>query len=90
MLAKYDKRNAHALKQLVADGAVLRPFSNEILEASFKAAQEVYSDLMATNANFKKLYESQQALKRDAYMWMQVAEYSFDTFMMLQQRADKL
>ena len=90
MLAKYDKRNAHALKQLVADGAVLRPFSNEILEASFKAAQEVYGDLMAKNENFKKLYESQQALKRDAYMWMQVAEYSFDTFMMLQQRADKL
>ncbi|MBB4102116.1 TRAP transporter substrate-binding protein [Allorhizobium borbori] len=90
MLAKYDQRNAHALKQLVADGAVLRPFSQEILEASFNAAQEVYAGISATNANFKKLYDSQQALKRDSYLWMQLAEYSFDTFMMLQQRAGKL
>ena len=34
--------------------------------------------------------DSQQALKRDSYLWVQLAEYSFDTFMMLQQRAGKL
>ncbi len=90
MLAKYDRRNAQALKQLVSDGAILRPFSQEILEASFNAAQSVYDSLVASNPAFKALYESQQALKRDSYLWIQLAEYSFDAFMILQQRAGRL
>ena len=30
------------------------------------------------------------AFKKDAYLWAQVGEYTFDTFMMIQQRAGKL
>ena len=30
------------------------------------------------------------AFRKDAYLWAQIAEYNFDTFMMLQQRAGKL
>ena len=79
-----------ALKQLVAEGAVLKPFSQEILDASYKAAQEVYAELNAKNPAFKKIYDSQQAFKKDAYLWAQIAEYSYDTFMMIQQRNGKL
>ncbi|MBN8979098.1 MAG: ABC transporter substrate-binding protein, partial [Rhizobiales bacterium] len=39
---------------------------------------------------FKKIYDSQTAFKKDAYLWAQVAEYTYDTFMMIQQRAGKL
>ncbi|MBX4933655.1 MULTISPECIES: TRAP transporter substrate-binding protein [Rhizobium] len=90
MLAKYDMKNPTALKQLVAEGATLRPFSQEIMEASFQAAMGIYGEISANNQYFKKIYEDQTAFKRDAYLWMQLSEYTFDTFMMIQQRAGKL
>ena len=90
MMAKYDAKNPVALKQLVAEGAVLRPFSQEILEASYVAAMQTYDEISASNAAFKKIYDHQLAFKKDAYLWMQLSEYTFDTFMMIQQRAGKL
>jgi TRAP-type mannitol/chloroaromatic compound transport system substrate-binding protein len=49
-----------------------------------------YADLSKSNAYFKRIYEDQVAYKKDAYLWMQLSEYTFDTFMMIQQRAGKL
>jgi TRAP-type mannitol/chloroaromatic compound transport system substrate-binding protein len=80
MQARYDRLNPAALKRLVANGAQLRPFSPEILEASFRAAQEVYAETSAQNADFKTLYESMAAFRNDEYLWWQVAEYSFDSY----------
>jgi TRAP-type mannitol/chloroaromatic compound transport system substrate-binding protein len=90
MMAKYDAKNPIAIKELVNAGTVLRPFSQEILEACFNAAQEVYAEISATNPDFKKVYEDQVAFKREGYLWMQLSEYTFDTFMMIQQRNGKL
>ncbi len=86
MMASYDYKNPGALKSLAANGAELRPFSQDILGACFKASKETYDELNASNAAFKKIYDSQTAFKKDAYLWAQVAEYTFDTFMMIQQR----
>ncbi len=41
MPARYDMQNPAALKRLVAGGAQLRPFPNEVLEACLKATNEV-------------------------------------------------
>jgi TRAP-type mannitol/chloroaromatic compound transport system substrate-binding protein len=90
MMASYDYKNPAALKKVVANGAVLRPFSQEILEAAFNASQDTYKEITASNAGFKKIFDSQRAFLKDAYLWDQVAEYTFDTFMMIQQRAGKL
>jgi TRAP-type mannitol/chloroaromatic compound transport system substrate-binding protein len=79
--AKYDARNPAALKRLVANGAQLRPFSQAIMEACLKAANEVYAETSAKNADFKKVYDNMVAFKNDEYLWWQVAEYSYDTFM---------
>ena len=79
-----------ATKRLVAAGAQLRPFSREILEACFEASNKVYADITASNAAFKKIYDSQMAFRKDAYLWAQVSEYTFDTFMMIQQRGGKI
>jgi TRAP-type mannitol/chloroaromatic compound transport system substrate-binding protein len=81
MLAKYDALNPAALKRLVGAGAQLRPFSQEIMEASLNAANELYDEISATNAEFKKLYDHMRGLRSDEYLWFQVAEYAFDTFM---------
>ena len=57
MMAKYDAVNPMALRKLLAGGAKLHAFSPPIMEASFKAAKELHSEVAATNANFKKVYE---------------------------------
>jgi TRAP-type mannitol/chloroaromatic compound transport system substrate-binding protein len=79
--AKYDARNPAALKRLVAAGAQLRPFTQPIMEACLKAANEVYADISSKNPDFKKVYDNMIAFRSDEYLWWQVAEYTFDTFM---------
>jgi TRAP-type mannitol/chloroaromatic compound transport system substrate-binding protein len=90
MMAKYDIKNPIAIKELVSQGTVLRPFSQEILEACFNASKEVYADISGKNEWFKKIYEDQVAFKKEGYLWMQLSEYTYDTFMMIQQRNGKL
>ena len=90
MLAKYDYVNPTALKKLVADGAQLRPFSPEIMEASYKAAEEVYAELEAQSPAFKTIWDSIKAFRKDHYLWNQVAELNFDAFLQNKQRASEL
>jgi TRAP-type mannitol/chloroaromatic compound transport system substrate-binding protein len=78
---KYDAQNPIALKRLVAGGAQLRPFPQPVMEACLKAANEVYNETSAGNADFKKIYDSISAFRNDQYLWWQVAEYGYDTFM---------
>jgi TRAP-type mannitol/chloroaromatic compound transport system substrate-binding protein len=78
---KYDAVNPAALKRLVAAGAVLKPFSQPIMEASLKAANEVYAEISAKNADFKKVYDAMVTFRNDQYLWWQVAEYTYDSFM---------
>ena len=81
MAARYDMQNPSALKRLVAGGTQLRPFTNEILEACLKATNELWGEISATNADFKKSIDAMQAYRSDEYLWWQVAEYTFDSFM---------
>jgi TRAP-type mannitol/chloroaromatic compound transport system substrate-binding protein len=81
MQAKYDARNPAALRRLVSGGAQLRPFPQELLEASYKAANELYDELSAKNAEWKKVYEPYRAFRNEEYIWFQVAEYTYDNFM---------
>jgi TRAP-type mannitol/chloroaromatic compound transport system substrate-binding protein len=90
MMASYDWKNPGALRTLMAAGVQLRPFSAEVLSACYDASMEVYAEITSTNAAFKKIYDSQLAFKRDAYVWAQLAEYNYDTFMMIQSRSGKL
>jgi TRAP-type mannitol/chloroaromatic compound transport system substrate-binding protein len=90
MLAKYDYVNPTALKKLVAAGAQLKPFSAEIMDAAFKAAEETYAEFETQSANFKTIWESIRAFRKDHYLWNQVAELNFDSFLQAQQRAGKL
>ena len=78
---RYDARNPQAIKRLVAAGAQLRPFSQPIMEACLKAANEIYADISSKNADFKKVYDNMVAFRNDEYLWWQVAEYTYDTFM---------
>jgi TRAP-type mannitol/chloroaromatic compound transport system substrate-binding protein len=90
MQAKYDMGNPAALKRLAAAGAKFAPFPADVMEASFKAANETYAEINASNAAFKKIYDSLGAFRKDAYLWAQFSEYQFDAFMMGKQRKDEL
>jgi len=81
MPARYDMQNPGALKRLVASGTQLRPFTNEVLDACLKAANEIYADISSKNADFKKVIDAMIAYRSDQYLWWQVAEYTNDSFM---------
>jgi TRAP-type mannitol/chloroaromatic compound transport system substrate-binding protein len=80
MIAKYDAANPGALRRLVASGAEMKPFSQPVLEACYKASNDIYAETSAKNPEFKKVYDSMAAFRGDEYLWWQVAEYTFDTF----------
>ena len=86
MTARYDIHNPAALRKLVGSGAILRPFSEEVLDACFKASNEVNDEFAAKNADFKRVYEAMKAVRREGYLWFQLSEHTSDTYMMIQQR----
>jgi TRAP-type mannitol/chloroaromatic compound transport system substrate-binding protein len=90
MQAHYDAVNPAALRKLVAGGAELRPFSPEIMEACFKAANEVYADIGSKNADFKTVYDSMKAFRGEEYLWFQVADGTYDDFMFAKQQQGAL
>ena len=81
MQAKYDAGNPAALKRLVAGGAQLRPFSQQVLDACYSAALEVYKETSAASQDFKKVHDNLMAFRNDEYLWWQVAEYTYDTYL---------
>jgi TRAP-type mannitol/chloroaromatic compound transport system substrate-binding protein len=84
MQAKYDYRNPAALKQLVGSGTRLFRFPKEVMEAAFKASQEMYAELSAKNQNWKKVYEDYAKVRADQNLWFRFAEAAFDDFMQTQ------
>lgn len=81
MLARYDALNPPALIRLIRAGTQFRPFPHEVMRASYKQAQEVHREIAAANETFRAMYDSLIAFRADEYLWWQVAEYSYDTFM---------
>ena len=50
------------------------------MEAFFKAAKELHGEIAVSNASFKKVYNSMTAFTNEGYSWFQVAELSYDSF----------
>ena len=81
MQAKYDAKNPAALRRLVSANTQLRPFPQEVLEACYKASTELQEELATKNPDWKKVYESYKNFRNEEYLWFEVAEYTFDNFM---------
>jgi TRAP-type mannitol/chloroaromatic compound transport system substrate-binding protein len=81
MMGKYDSGNPAALRRLLAGGAQLRAWPQPVMEACYKAAIEVNNETSKANADFKKVYDSQVQFRNATYPWWQVAEYTYDSFM---------
>src|SRR4051812_48220028 len=81
MQARYDARNPAALKQLVAAGTKLRPFSNDLMAAAFKESIALYEEIGAKNEDWKKIYADYSKFRADANLWFRFTEATFDRFM---------
>ena len=90
MLSKYDAENPKALRELVTAGTKLVPFPQSVLEACFGAANELYAELSAKNAKFKKVYDAWRPFRNEEILWFRVAENTFDNFMARQSGGNKL
>ncbi|HEV2558402.1 MAG TPA: TRAP transporter substrate-binding protein DctP [Microvirga sp.] len=81
MLAKYDAVNPPALRRMIGAGIELRSFTQPVMEASLKAANELYAEQSAKSPEFKKAYDSMVAFRGEVLPWWQLNEYAYDTFM---------
>jgi TRAP-type mannitol/chloroaromatic compound transport system substrate-binding protein len=77
--AQYDTQNPLALAELVATGSQLMPMPRPVLDAAWKAAQDLYAELTAKNPHWKRIHASQAAFLK-AQAWNQ-AEAGFDAYM---------
>ncbi|MEB4591806.1 TRAP transporter substrate-binding protein [Candidatus Thiothrix sp. Deng01] len=80
MLAKYDANNPQALANLVNSGVKLRSFSDEVMEACFKATLEVFEEQSKSNPSFKKIFDDWKVFRNNEAQWFNVAEQSFAKF----------
>jgi TRAP-type mannitol/chloroaromatic compound transport system substrate-binding protein len=85
--ARYDTLNVAALRRLVAGGTQLRAFPREILTACHRSTQELYGEIGAQNARFKRIHESWDKFRRDTQAWFRVAEDSSANFLAVTERS---
>jgi len=80
MTARYDHLNPQALRRLVAAGAQLRFWSRPILEAAWRANEELNADLGRQNPRFARIMESYNRFRTEQFQWFRIAENSYDNF----------
>ena len=81
MMARYDALNPPALRRLVGSGTQLRAFPRDVMQASYKACQEVYAELGAANPRFRAIHEGWDKWRQDQQSWFRVAEDSQSSFL---------
>ena len=75
--SKYMMLNPISLKRLVASGTQLKRFNKEIVQAGFKAANEVYAEHSAKDPFFKKVFDDMRGFQRDQILWNRISELVF-------------
>ncbi|MBK1716398.1 TRAP transporter substrate-binding protein [Thiocystis violacea] len=80
MLAAYDAKNPPALQRLIASGAELRRFPDDVLLKAYEVAQQVYGEESANNPTFRKLYEAMSEFQKGSDVWWGIAESSISNF----------
>ena len=79
--ARYDTRNAAAMRRLVAGGAQLRAFPRSVLDAAWDAAAAQYAELSGKDPKFKTLYDSHMGMRDELVPWFKLAEAAYDQYL---------
>jgi TRAP-type mannitol/chloroaromatic compound transport system substrate-binding protein len=80
MVARYDAANPQALRRLLAAGTQLRFWPRPIMEAAWRANEELIAETSRQNPRFARIMESYLRFRADQFTWFRVAENSFDNF----------
>jgi TRAP-type mannitol/chloroaromatic compound transport system substrate-binding protein len=80
MLADYDAKNGPALERLVAAGAQLRAFPNEVLSTLEQAMNEIHEQNASGNEFYVRVLEDFRAFRDTIREWHQVSEYAYQNY----------
>ncbi len=79
-LSKYDAENPDALRRVLSQGAQLRAFPRDVLDASYKQAYALYGEIAAQNPKFKKIFDHWMAFREKELTWFRIGEFPFDYY----------
>ena len=71
---------AEALMRLIAAGAQVQAFPDDVLAAAFAESRKLYAEYAEGNENFRKIYEHWSAYWQKQQQWLRVAELPYDYF----------
>jgi TRAP-type mannitol/chloroaromatic compound transport system substrate-binding protein len=80
MNAKYDARNPDSLKKLLGQGAKLAFFPKDVMDAAYKASNELFAELSEKNPDFKAIYPQWKQFQQNQASWFRVAESTLDNY----------
>lgn len=80
MTSKYQAVNPQALKRLVANKTQLKLFPKSLMDAGFKASQEVYAEHSAKSPEFKKIFDDMRGFQRDQILWNRFSEFPYNQY----------
>lgn len=81
VMARYDARNPGALANLVSnEGVQLKRFPDEVLAAARKTSFELYDELAAGDATYRKVYEAWKNFREGSNRWFATSELGFTDF----------
>jgi TRAP-type mannitol/chloroaromatic compound transport system substrate-binding protein len=80
MQERYDAKNPPALKELLAEGVQLRPFSDEILNVSRAASIELLEEEAAADATYARIYDNWKKFRSSSFDWFATGELAYARF----------
>jgi TRAP-type mannitol/chloroaromatic compound transport system substrate-binding protein len=80
MLATYDAKNGAALNRLVAAGAELRRFPEEVLDTLRTAMNEIHQANASNNPFYLRVHDAFMKFQDEVRAWHDVSEYAYQTY----------
>ncbi len=77
MQNRYDALNPPALKEILAAGVTMKPFSADIMAAARRESDAMLEEFAAEDATFRSVYEHWKPWRQDQFDWFSVAELAY-------------
>lgn len=77
MMARYDAKNPAALATLLESDIELRPFPDDVMQASEEASFELYDEFSSQDADFKAVFEEWKKFRDVIQPWHGLGELAF-------------
>lgn len=82
VLAEFEAKNNEYLQKIINESDVeIRQLNQEVLESLFEVREKMIRDLVAQNADCKKVYDSYSKFQKDITEWSKYSEGFYHNFM---------